>query len=169
MKKKTNEEFLLELSRLNPTYDILSEYINIDTKVHCCCQIHNIYFDSKPYDLLRGQCGCELCRREKISKAKRRAHEEFIELLHLVNDKIRVIGEYKGSEKNIECMCLEHNIIFCGKPHKLLQGQTGCYMCIAQKNHESGLKAHTEFIQEVSLIHPLIDIMDTYNGGQRKD
>ncbi len=168
MRKKTNEEFLLELKKINPTYDVLSEYVNIDAKVHCYCRIHNVYFDSKPYDLLHGKCGCKLCRREKISKAKRRTCEEFVELLYLVNDNIRVVGEYKGSDKNIECECLEHNITFTGRPNKLLQGQIGCYMCIARKNHESGLKTHEEFIQEVSKIHPLIDIMSEYNGAKER-
>lgn len=168
MKKKTNKEFLLELSKLNPTYDVLSEYVNIDTKVHCYCRIHNVYFNSKPYDLLHGKCGCELCRKEKISKAKRRSYEEFVKLLYLVNDKIRVVGEYKGSDKNIECECLEHHILFNGKPHKLLQGQTGCYMCISQKNHESGLKSHEEFIKQVSEIHPFIDIIGKYNGAKER-
>lgn len=168
MKKKTNEEFLLELNKLNPTYDVLSEYVNTDTKVYCRCRIHNVYFYSRPSDLLCGKCGCELCRRDKISKAKRRKHEEFVELLHHVDDKIRVIGTYKGSENNIECECLEHNVIFSSRANKLLQGQTGCYMCIAQKNHESGLKTHEEFVEQVSEIHPFIAVVGRYNGAKTR-
>lgn len=71
MKKRTNDEFLSEIFKLNPTYTILSEYVNIDTNVRCYCNIHNVEFNSTPYNLLKGKCGCNMCRSEKISNTKK--------------------------------------------------------------------------------------------------
>ena len=76
MNKLTNEEFLSRIAKLNPTYSVLSEYINIDTNVHCYCNIHDTYFNSTLYNLLKGKCGCELCRREKIGNKNRKTKEQ---------------------------------------------------------------------------------------------
>ena len=102
-RKRTNEEFLLEIEKLNPTYDILSKYINCDASVLCHCNVHNVNFNATPYNLLKGKVGCELCRREKIGKKNRRDKEDFESRLFDVNPNIDVIGEYIQCKKNIEC------------------------------------------------------------------
>ena len=90
MKKRTNEEFLLEINKMNPTYSVLSEYINCDTNIHCFCNIHYVDFYSTPYNLLKGKCGCEACRRDKIGNKNRRTKSEFIDKLKQVNENIEV-------------------------------------------------------------------------------
>ena len=167
-RKKTNEEFLLEIKKLNPTYDILSSYINSNIKITCHCNIHNIDFDSIPSNLLRGKIGCELCRREKIGNKNRRTKVDFQNRLYKINPNIDVVGEYIQCKQHIECTCTVHNETFYATPDHLLQGETGCKKCIQEKYHLSGLKSHEQFIHEVKSIHPNIKILGEYDGAKTR-
>jgi hypothetical protein len=167
-RKRTNEEFLLEIKKLNPTYDVLSEYINCDTNVICHCKIHNIDFDATPYNLLKGKVGCELCRRDKIGKKNKRTKKEFKNRLFEINPNIDVVGEYINCKKHIECKCQIHNEIFFATPDHLIQGETGCIQCIQDKYHISGLKPHDQFIDEVKIIHPDIQVIGKYDGAKTR-
>jgi hypothetical protein len=166
--KRTNEEFLLEINKLNPTYDVLSEYVNCDTNVVCYCNIHNINFNSTPYNLLKGKIGCELCRREKISKKQKRTKEDFENLLFEVNPNIDVVGEYIQCKKHVECKCKIHNETFFMTPDHLLRGKIGCKQCIQNKYHMSGLKSHEQFMNEMASIHPNILVVGQYDGAKSR-
>lgn len=167
-RKRTNEEFLLEVEKLNPTYIVLSEYVNCDTDVICHCNVHNINFNSTPYNLLKGKIGCELCRREKISRKHKRTKEDFVNHLFEVNPSIDVIGEYVQCKKRIECKCNIHNETFFMTPDHLIQGQTGCTQCIQNKCHISGLKSHEQFMNEIKSIHPDIIVLGKYDGAKSR-
>lgn len=168
MKKKTNEEFLSEIAKLNPTYTILSEYINIDTNVRCHCQIHDVAFYATPYNLLKGKCGCELCRREKIGKKNRKTHNEFAKQMLQINNAIEILGKYTTAKKKIECKCKLHNEIFFATPDHLLQGEVGCKQCIDIKNHTSGLKTHEEFVSQLRQINPKVNVLSLYDGSKNR-
>lgn len=167
-KKRTNEDFLIELQKLNPTYDVLSEYVNCDTNVHCYCHIHNTDFYSTPYSLLKGQIGCDFCRREKISIKNRRNKKDFVNKLSQVNINIDVIGDYTNCKNKIECMCKIHNEVFFATPDHLIQGETGCPKCIQQKQHECGLKSQDQFTLQIKNINPHIIVLGEYNGAKEK-
>lgn len=165
MKKKTNEEFLMEIEKMNPTYSVLSEYVNIDTNVHCFCNIHNIDFYSTPYNLLKGKCGCEVCRREKIGNKNRKTKDEFIKQLMKINDKIEIIGEYTNCKDKIQCRCQIHNEFFEITPDHLMGGETGCQSCIDIKQHNAGLKSHDTFLNQIKAINPNLNILGRYDGS----
>ena len=167
-KKRTNEEFLNEIAKLNPTYSILSEYINIDTNVSCHCNIHNVDFMSTPYNLLKGKVGCEFCRREKISQKHRMTTEQFVLKMSEINNDVEIIGEYTNCKNKIKCNCKIHNEIFDITPDHLMQGETGCKQCISIKNHLSGLKTHDMFINEMLDINPNIIILGEYSGANKR-
>lgn len=167
-RKRTNEEFLLEIQKLNPTYNVLSEYINCDTNVVCHCNIHNVDFNAKPYNLLKGKVGCELCRREKISKKNKRSKEDFQSRLFKVNPNIYVLGQYTQCKKHIECKCVLHDETFFATPDHLIQGKTGCPQCIQSKYHMGGLKPHDKFINEMHAIHPDLKVIGVYDGAKAR-
>lgn len=167
-RKRTNEEFLSEIKKLNPTYNILTEYINCDTNVVCHCNIHNVDFNSTPYNLLKGKIGCESCRREKISKKNRRTKDDFKNRLFNINSNIEVVGEYTQCKNNIECKCKIHDEIFFATPDHLIQGKIGCQQCIQDKYHAGGLKSHEQFVNEVKSVHPDIQIIGKYDGAKTR-
>lgn len=168
MKKRTNEEFLLEINKMNPTYSILSEYVNCDTNIHCFCNIHNVDFYSTPYNLLKGRCGCELCRRDKIGNKNRRTKSEFIDKLKQINEDIEIVGEYTQCKNKIKCKCKIHNEIFYITPDHLIQGETGCQSCIDIKNHNAGLKPHDVFVNQMKKINPTINVLGRYDGARAR-
>jgi hypothetical protein len=167
-RKRTNEEFLLEIKKINPTYNILSEYINCDTNVICHCNVHNVDFNSTPYNLLKGKVGCELCRREKIGKKNKRTKEDFQNRLFKINPNIDVIGEYVQCKSRIECRCKIHNEIFFATPDHLIRGETGCKQCIQEKYHIGGLKSHEQFINEMKSVNPDIQVIGEYDGAKSR-
>lgn len=65
--KKTNEEFINELNKINNDIEILGEYINNSTKIKCKCKIDNHIWYSNPSDLLRNH-GCPKCNSSKGEK-----------------------------------------------------------------------------------------------------
>ncbi len=168
MKKKTNDEFLSEISLLNPTYSILSEYINIDTDVLCHCNIHDVNFYSTPYNLLKGKCGCKLCKGEKIRKKRISTMEIFINKLKLVNPYISVVGEYHGSKQKISCKCDLHNEYFESTPDHLIQGKTGCKTCAYIKNFKNTTKSHDCFIEQLKDINNKVRVCGIYTGAHNK-
>ena len=111
-KKRTNEEFLNEIKQMNPTYDVLSKYINCDTDVKCHCNIHNIDFYATPYNLLKGKVACELCRREKIGNTNRKNIAKYLSELYNSKPHLVLIGEYKGANTKTLFHCNKHNIDF---------------------------------------------------------
>lgn len=167
-RKRTNEEFLLEIQKLNPTYEVVSEYINCDTNVVCHCNIHNVDFNSTPYNLLKGKIGCELCRREKIGKKNRRTKDDFKNRLFNINPDIEVVGEYIQCKANIECRCKIHNETFFATPDHLIQGKIGCQQCVRTKYHIAGLKSHEQFLAEMKVVHPDIRVIGKYDGAKTR-
>ena len=146
----------------------MSEYVNCDTNVHCFCNVHNVDFYSTPANLLIGKCGCEFCRREKISKKNRRTKSEFIDKLKQVNENIEVLGEYTQCKDKIECKCKIHNETFFITPDHLLQGEIGCKQCIDIKNHNAGLKSHDVFISQLADINSTINVLGRYDGARTR-
>lgn len=64
---------------------------------------------------------------------KKLTHEEFLNRLsktnkHYINGNIKIIGEYQGSNKPIECYCNIHNAKWTPVPNYLWKG-SGCPYC----------------------------------------
>ena len=74
--------------------------------------------------------------------AKRRTHEEFIELVNDINPNIEIIGKYVNAKTKIECKCKKCGHKWSPRPHHLLEGY-GCPNC----NHISRRKTHEQFIE----------------------
>ena len=62
MKKVTKSEFLKKLyDKYGQKFELLDEYVNMQTKIHFqCCDCGSIIFVA-PNDLMRHKCGCRTC------------------------------------------------------------------------------------------------------------
>lgn len=72
-KKKTHEEFITELSKLNSKIELLEEYKGSDKKILCKCLICGHKWTPIAQNLLIGK-GCPICFRER----QKMTHEEFV-------------------------------------------------------------------------------------------
>lgn len=165
MVRKTHEQFVSQMNKVNEHIEILTEYQKDCAKVLCRCKICGFEWWSAPSNLLQGK-GCKQCHFKKLSKTKMKSHEQFVEELYKVNKDIKVLGKYSGRQNKVNCGCLIHNEIFSMTGGHLLDGKTGCKVCINIKNHLSGLKSHEQFVAELSDINFNIEVIGKYDGSK---
>lgn len=157
MRKKTHEEFVEEMKEINSNIEIVGEYVNVQTKIKCRCLIDGYEWEVTPHNLLRGR-GCPRC-----SGKERYTTKSFKEKIKEINPYIEVIGEYINNHTKIKCRCLIDGHEWEAKPDNLLMGK-GCPMCKANKLK----KTHEEFVEEVRVINPNIEIIGKYVNTRTK-
>lgn len=165
MVRKTHEQFISQMNKINNGVEILTKYEKDSTKVLCRCKICGFEWWSVPSNLLQGK-GCKQCHFKKLSKIKMKPHEQFVEELYKVNKNIKVLGMYSGRQNKVACECLIHNEQFSMTGGHLLDGETGCKECINIKIHLIGLKPHEQFIEELACVQPNIEAFGKYNGAK---
>lgn len=121
-KKKTHEEFLLELYDINPDVDILGEYVDSKTHLKCRCKLCKTIYDSTPSNLLQGY-KCKIC-----FGSVKKTQEEFEACVKQLFPNIEVRGEYRAARFKVSMHC---NV--CGgdwnpKATHILSGH-GCPYC----------------------------------------
>ena len=133
--KKSTEEFKEEIYNLtNGEYELISEYINRETKVkirHIKCGNE---FEIKPLQFLKGG-RCPKCNNHM------RTTEQFKkEICDLVGDEYELLGDYKGYLENIN---IKHNK--CGheyitNPYRFLSRGQRCPYCSNKKEDINSFK-----------------------------
>ena len=126
-KRKTHEDFLKELSVINPNIEIMDKYQTNNTKIKCRCKLDEYEWFAIPINLLRGE-GCPECGRVKVSKMFTKSHEKFVEELEYINSNIEIIGNYKNNKTKIKCRCKIDGYEWEAIPIHLLRG-IGCPVC----------------------------------------
>lgn len=167
MVKKTHEQFLQQMQKVNKNIEILSKYEKDNIKVKCRCKICGFEWEATPSNLLRDK-GCKQCHFNKLHEIKIKSHEKFIEDVRRVNENIGVLSKYSGVKNKVDCKCLIHNKNFSIFAGHLLSGETGCKECINIKFHMGGLKSHEQFIKELSDINKDIEVIGEYNGAKSR-
>lgn len=131
MRKKTNEEYIKELSIKNPNVKVLEEYsgANIPIKHMCACGNDEWYV--APSQVLTG-ISCKKCS----IKRKTKTNEDYINEVKLLNGNIEVIEKYQGARTPImhKCKICEYgsNGEWRIAPTEILCG-TGCPICAGSK------------------------------------
>lgn len=157
-KCKTQEQYVKEVKVVNPYVEVLGKYVNANTPIHHRCLIHNIEWSAYPASILRG-CGCVICGVERSSKNSTKTHEQYIEELESINPNIVPLGKYNGAITPIMHKCLIDGYEWMATPANLLFGK-GCPKCAGNVK-----KTHEEYVGEVALINPNIDVIGQYSGA----
>lgn len=160
--KKTQEEYIEELSIKNPNLIVLDQYINAHTKIRHqyknCGHIANI----APTLALQG-FGCNICTRSKIGDRFRITEEEYLNRVSTDNPTILVKSQYKGMNERIDLECL-----ICGTSWSPFAGSivgkniSGCPECWKNKNAVSRSLGLEEYKKRVQVINPSIEILSDY-------
>lgn len=158
-KRKTHEQFIKEISQINPKIEILGKYINNNTKIKCRCIIDFYEWEATPHNLLQ-HIGCPTC-----GGTKKKTHEEFCDELYNVNNNIELLNTYIDSKHKIKCRCLIDGYIWNSLPENLLKGH-GCPKCSLRVSSESMLKSHEEFVSQVKILSPTIKVISKYKNSQ---
>ena len=99
-KKKTHEEYDVELAMKNPNVEVVDRYINEQTKIMHHCLIHDEYWGSAPVNMLKG-CGCLQCKSEKIRNKSTMSHDEYVDILRRTNPDVVVLEKYISAKTPI--------------------------------------------------------------------
>ncbi|MBP3707095.1 MAG: zinc-ribbon domain-containing protein [Clostridia bacterium] len=135
---KTHEDFMKEFYEKNihaNDINILSKYINSNTKIECECKICGHTWSAYPFNLLYGY-DCPKCAIRKQHDLQRKTHEQFMKEFYEKNSHakdIEILGKYQGNDIPIHCKCKVDGHEWFPMPYTLLQNH-GCLECAIRNN-----------------------------------
>lgn len=125
--RKTNSQFIEELSIKNPNLIVKGQYINSSTKIEVECKKCGYIWLANPTTILNNH-GCPKCAR-----TLKKTHEQFINELKQKFPYIQPLDNYCSANKKINVKCNNCNYIWEIRPHDLLRSK-GCPYCRKIKN-----------------------------------
>lgn len=99
--------------------------------------------------------------------SKKKTHEEYVQELKIKNPSIEVIGKYVNANTSIMHHCILHDIFWETKPSRVLDCH-GCKQCKIEKFKMSNTKSQDEYIEEVKLKNPNIEVIGKYVDAKTK-
>lgn len=125
--KRTQEDYIRDVSLVNPNIKVIGEYVNNMTPVLHKCIVHNIEWNAAPVSILNGH-GCRLCGNEILANARKKDKKQYVEDLKRTNPDIIIIGEYINAHTLTKHKCLIDGYEWDVKPNNILSGK-GCPVC----------------------------------------
>ena len=165
-RNKSHEEYVEEVKIKNPVIKVIGIYINAKTKITHKCKVCNKIWDSYPTNILSG-CECPDCARIKIAEKHKKSHVVYEKEMREVNPNIEVIGEYVGALIKIVHKCKICNHEWEATPSNILNG-CGCPKCCNINRGNEYRKTHEEYINEVKIKNPDIEVIGKYKGNKIK-
>lgn len=160
MKKRNNDEFLIELKKANPNVVALETYINSSTKILFKCRVCGHEWKTIPYSLLHGH-GCPICGREVANTKTRKSNEIFLKELGSILPTVVPCEEYKSALSYMKCRCKICGYEWTSKPNWLLAGH-GCPICGHVSGGEKIRSNNDEFREKLSAVNSHITPMEEY-------
>lgn len=154
-KKKTHEEYVVELAVKNPNIEVVGTYVDAKTKIEHRCKIHDVEWIARPDNILHGR-GCPECAKEQHYNAMSRTHEEYIKRVKEINSNIIVLGVYVNARTPILHKCKIDGYEWMSRPDHILRSK-GCPKCAGNNK-----KSHEGYVCELLLINPNIKVVDSY-------
>ena len=158
-RRKTQSEYEMELSKVNPNVKIIGDYMGASLPIKCICKICGNIWSPVASSLLSGH-GCAKCYHKKRADMDRKPYSQFLSELKDVQPDIRVSGDYNNTDSKMNCVCKICGHKWVSSPHRLLRGD-GCANC-------KGLvrKTTAQFIEELKEINPDIEVIGEYKNNK---
>ena len=160
-RKMSTEEFIELMSSLNPSIEVLGEYLASDKTIHCRCKKCGYEWNPIVSVLTYNRSGCPNC-------AQRRpySHEEIKKRIEEKHPSLSVLGTCKNTQTHVEVMCKECGYKWPVKPNNLLSG-TGCPKCARRKVSEKQRMTDDQFIEKFKKTgNPNIRILGQYYNNK---
>lgn len=128
-KRKTHEQFIIDINKVNSNIQVIGKYIDVKTKVRVKCLIDGYEWNANPRDLLRGR-KCAVCTNRKVVSGINDIATTRPDLVKYFKNKHESQKYTFGSDKIIDVVCPE-----CGFEDKIRIGDlsrfgftcNGCY------------------------------------------
>ena len=151
--KKTHDLYVKEMFKINPDIEVVDKYVNNKTKILHRCKVDGYEWKVRPSNILSGK-GCPVC-----SGMKRRTHKEYVEEVVRLNTNIEVVGEYINCNDKVLHKCKIDGYEWMATPNNILKGK-GCPKCSGNAK-----KTHKEYISDVDVINPNIEVLGNYTNA----
>lgn len=159
-RKKTHEQYVIEVSKINPNIEVIGLYIDAKTKVEHKCKIDGNVWAALPNLILRGH-GCRECMKKKLHDMYSKTHEDYVNEVLNINPDIEVVGEYLNASTPILHKCKRHNIEWLVLPMHILEG-SGCIKCKGEKIYNKKVKDIETYKKDVYNIDTNIEVIGEY-------
>ena len=166
MKRKIHEEYVAELAVKNPGVEVVEEYVDAKTKILHRCLKHDIYWKSLPSNVLAGK-GCSKCLSEKLKNKLVKSHDEYINEVAKISPHIVVLESYVDSHTPILHFCKTHGLEWKAYPNNILKGY-GCRECGVDKIHNHKRDRHDDYVDELKIKNPTVEVVGRYDGLSTK-
>lgn len=140
--RKTYEDYIVELSKINPNIEVVEKYVNARTPILHKCKIDGYEWMTAPTNTLKGH-GCPIC-----AKNKKCEHEEYVEKVAKLNLDIEVVDTYIDALTTILHKCKLDGFEWMARPSAILYGN-GCPRCNASK----GEKMVAHWLEEKNILY----------------
>lgn len=140
-----------------------SDYSNCNKKIELLCPKHldkGIQYKTLDY-LLNKNCNCKYCNREEVSATRRISNEIVSSRCDELG--LTYIGQYTDNgETKVKFRCNKHvdKGVQTISWYHLKTCALGCSFCAGKH------KTNNDFINEMKLINPYIEIIGEYNGSE---
>lgn len=161
LKKKTHQEFIIEMQKKHPNLTILNEYFNSKTRMKYICNKCGLIWSATAAKLSLGR-GCPQCAGNKL-----KTHEEFVKQVYSINPNIKVMSQYKSTAYKMSFKCNICGYEWNTKPGSILRGK-GCYMCGKKSMSIKLTKSSLKFEREIKNISPNIQLLEPYRKDKIK-
>ena len=149
------DDFLNKIKNLN--VELIGEYKGISKNTDFRCKLDGYIWSCRPFHILKGH-GCPKC-----ANNIRKSHNDFIKELAIINPNISILNKYINNKIHVECECKLCGCKWNSKPSNLLSLKRGCPKCSKNKK-----KSHDEFVAEMNLVNPDIEIIGQYKNSATK-
>ena len=100
---------------------------------------------------------------EAYDNALSKTHDNFVAELKEISPTIQVIGQYQNANKRLLVKCMTCGYKWNAVPANLLSGD-GCRKCGSMIAHEKFLKTQEDFVKEVEIVNPTVEVIGNYTG-----
>lgn len=122
-KKRTHNEYVEELSHINPNIYVIGEFSGVGNHILHKCKICDYEWSATPNNILHGN-KCPECSKKNRTKT----HDDFCDKLFSINDSINILTKYTNAKTKIDCECKICNYVWSTLPYNLERGH-GCPKC----------------------------------------
>ena len=151
-KRKTHEEFVKQLSEINPNIKALDIYFDSRIKIKFECLVDGHIWEARPAHILQGK-GCPICAVNRITKSQ----EQFLKELNRINKNVICLDKYINMQTKIRFQCLVCDHIWETTPNHIARGQ-GCPECAKIKSR----KTNDNFLSELKIINQNVNVLENY-------
>ena len=93
--------------------------------------------------------------------SKKKTHDEYVKELTIKNSNIEVIESYVDARTPILHHCKKHDMFWKISPGNALKGK-GCSRCRSEKISNSLKKEHLEYVADLLVYNPSVEVVDEY-------